>query len=89
MNITKNFLVIRVLAVKTRNIRMGENDAVLSLLAIGFREGDAPAGEVELTFSGGGSIKLAVECIEAQLKDLGPAWATGSTPHHEDGAPEK
>lgn len=73
----------RVLAVKHLNIRTYEKDAVLSLLAIGFEEQDPPSGSIVLTFSGGGSIQLKVECIEAALKDLGPAWETKHTPIHE------
>lgn len=72
----------RVLAVKSQNIRRDDPEAVLSLLAIGFTEADAPSGEVLLTFSGGGTVKLSVECLEAQLRDLGPAWATAKVPSH-------
>ena len=35
-----------------------------------------------LTFSGDASIQLQVECIEAELKDLGPAWRTRCKPEH-------
>ncbi len=73
----------RVLAVKHLNIRTHEKYAVLSLLAIGFEEQDPPSGSIVLTFSGGGSIQLEVECIEAAMKDLGPAWETKHTPIHE------
>lgn len=78
----------RVTAVRSRGIAQGDDRAVLSLLAIAFEPGEGPEGEIVLTFSGGGSIRLAVECIEAQLKDLGPAWEASSTPHHEDGGGE-
>ena len=72
----------RVLAVKTMNIRTGDKNAVLSLLSISFAETDAPSGEVLLTFSGGGTIRLIVECLECQMQDLGPAWSAGSIPTH-------
>lgn len=74
----------RVLAVKAHNIRQGDREAIVSLLAITFEEAQAPSGSIVLTFSGGGSIRLEVECIEASLKDLGPAWATAHEPSHED-----
>ena len=74
----------RVLGVRSHNFRRDDNEAILSLLSIGFTETDAPAGDIVLTFSGGGGIRLAVECIEAQLKDLGPAWSTARTPAHPD-----
>jgi hypothetical protein len=73
----------RVLSARTQNIRTREKDAVLSLLSISFRDTDTPSGEVLLTFSGGGAVLLKVECLEAQMRDLGPAWTAGSIPHHE------
>lgn len=73
----------RVLSVKTQNIRMDDKGAVLSLLAVTFDESDAPSGEVLLTFSGSGTIRLGVECLECQLKDLGPAWGAAKVPRHE------
>ena len=76
----------RVLKVRSHNIRRGDKEAILSLLSIGFAATDAPAGDIVLTFSGGGTIRLSVECIEAQLQDLGPAWSTASTPQHPDNA---
>lgn len=72
----------RVLKVRTQNIRRDDKDAVLSLLTIGFEEGDPPEGDILLTFSGGGTIRISVECIEAQLKDLGPAWSASAVPSH-------
>ena len=72
----------RVLGVRSQNIRRGDPDAILSLLSISFEEADAPSGDVLLTFSGGGTLRLAVECLEAQLMDLGPAWSTPNKPSH-------
>ncbi len=73
----------RVLAAKSQHIRQGAHDAVLSLLAISFVPDEAPSGTIALTFSGGGAISLDVECIEARLEDLGPAWATPHLPSHD------
>jgi hypothetical protein len=73
----------RVLAVKTLNIDPNEKDEVLSLLSISFVETDAPSGEVLLTFSAGATVRLIVECLECQMKDLGPAWATQYVPQHQ------
>lgn len=72
----------RVLSVRTSGIDRDKAEEVLSLLAIRFHERDAPAGAVELVFSGGGAIALHVECIEARLADLGGAWETTSRPAH-------
>jgi hypothetical protein len=75
----------RVLSAKTHNIRQDDREAIVALLAITFAEAQAPSGTIVLAFAGGGTIRLAVECIEAGLKDLGPAWATEHQPCHEDG----
>src|ERR1700683_1056653 len=55
----------RVLGCKCRNIDPSNKAAQLNLLAVEFADGDAPAGIVTLTFSGGGVIRLDVECLEA------------------------
>ena len=73
----------RVLSVKTLNMSHLEKDEVLSLLSVTFAELDAPSGEVLLTFSEGATIRLSVECLEAQMADLGPAWAAVAVPHHD------
>lgn len=54
----------------------------LNLLAICFEPGEAPSGVLRLDFSGGGVIRAEVECIEAQLKDLGPVWEAARRPAH-------
>jgi hypothetical protein len=72
----------RVDAVKCRNVHQDNKDAVLSLLAVDFVEGDPPAGAILLTFSGGATLRLDVECLEAEIADLGPAWATTLCPDH-------
>lgn len=72
----------RVLKVKTLNMSHLEKDEVLSLLSVTFAELDAPAGEVLLSFAEGATIRLSVECLEAQMSDLGPAWAAIAVPSH-------
>ena len=73
----------RVRTVRQNGVPQREPNTVLSLLAIAFEPGDAPAGRVILTFAGGGAIRLEVECIEAQLADLGAAWQTKAKPDHD------
>ena len=75
----------RVQACKCRGLDPGRNDAVLNLLSVEFGETDAPAGVVTLNFSGGAAIRLEVECLEAELADLGPTWTTATCPAHADG----
>ncbi|MBZ8135114.1 DUF2948 family protein [Afifella sp. IM 167] len=72
----------RVEKVLSHGIDKSDKEAVLSLLAISFAAGEAPSGEVTLVFAGDATLKLAVECIEAQLSDLGPAWSTPNLPRH-------
>lgn len=72
----------RVLGVKLSGIDREKPDEVLSLLAIRFEAGEPPAGAIQLIFSGSGTIRLDVECIEARLADLGAAWQAGSRPIH-------
>ncbi|MBZ9674575.1 DUF2948 family protein [Mesorhizobium sp. ES1-1] len=72
----------RVLGAKTNGVPRDKPAEVLSLLAISFVEISKPAGIVELVFSGGGTIMLDVECIEARLADVGGAWEATSRPVH-------
>jgi hypothetical protein len=72
----------RVLACKCRNLDQSNKDARLNLLAVEFSERDAPAGLVTMTFSGGGVIRLEVECLEAELADLGEVFVADTCPNH-------
>jgi hypothetical protein len=72
----------RVNACKCRNLDQTNKDGRLNLLAVEFAENDAPAGVVSLIFSGGGVIRLDVECLEAELADLGEVSAAALCPDH-------
>jgi hypothetical protein len=72
----------RVLACKCRGIDPTNKEARLNLLAVEFAERDTPAGAVTLIFSGGGSIRLEVECLEAELADLGEVTTAAACPDH-------
>ncbi len=74
----------RVLGVQIQGVEQNAKDAVLELLAVQFEETDKPEGHVTLTFAGDGAIRLHVECIEAELRDLGPVWKTKLKPEHAD-----
>lgn len=73
----------RVVSVAARGVDRTEPERVLNLLAVTFMPGDAPAGIVTLAFSGGAALRLGVECLEAQLSDLGAAWEAASRPRHD------
>src|SRR5262245_2917647 len=80
----------RVLGCKCRNVSPVNKDAVLNLLAVEFAETSPPAGVVTLFFSGGGALRLDVECLECELADLGPTWTTVTCPAHpDDSAPPR
>jgi hypothetical protein len=70
-------------SVSTNGFDPASVDGVLELLAITFAPIDGPAGIVELSFAGGGTVRLGVECLEARLSDLGAAWAAAAKPGHE------
>jgi hypothetical protein len=72
----------RVLGAQISGIDLKRKGAILSLLAVGFEPSEPPAGKVMLRFADGGAIRLDVECIEAELKDLGPVWRATSMPKH-------
>ncbi|MGE0699504.1 MAG: DUF2948 family protein [Hyphomicrobiaceae bacterium] len=74
----------RVLRARTSGIDLRRSGDVLVLLAVSFAPAgpDDPAGTVTLTFAGTAAVQLDVECIEAELKDLGPGWAAKARPEH-------
>ena len=68
---------------KITGIDQKAREGVLELLSITFAPGDMPQGEVTLSFAGGGTVLLNVECLEARMRDLGAAWAAKGCPKHE------
>jgi hypothetical protein len=76
----------RVTTCKCRNciaVEAVQTDRVLNLLAVVFEGTDHPSGVITLTFSGGATLRLEVECLEAELADLGPSWVTECCPAHQ------
>ena len=72
----------RVLEAKCQRIDLKSKRQVLELLAIQFEQTDPPGGYVILVFAGGAAIRLKVECIEAEMRDLGAAWKASRRPEH-------
>ncbi len=72
----------RVTAAKISGLDLRDKRRTLSLLALQFDEVTAPAGTITLFFAGGAAVRLDVECIESELKDLGAAWSASSKPAH-------
>jgi len=72
----------RVLAARTHGIDLARPDEVLSLLAVSFTPGEAPAGVVDLVFSEGGAMGLGVDCSGVRVGEKRAAWQASSTPIH-------
>jgi hypothetical protein len=68
----------KVLSARLRGVDRSNPDHVLNLLGIAFEETDPPSGSATLLFSDGAAIQLELECIESQMKDLGPVWEAQS-----------
>ncbi len=75
----------RVLSAKIHSLDLNDPSQALALLALGFEPDanpDSVEGHVTLTFSGGAAIRLRVECLEVEMKDLGGAWTAKRSPLH-------
>lgn len=79
-----------VLKVQSQKVKLGADEAVVSLLAVRFTPnkseeggGEDPGGVIELVLAGGGAFRLTVECIDAELADMTSAWAARGKPDHE------
>jgi hypothetical protein len=77
-----------VTGVRRLQINLNQSEQVLALLAVTFEaiKDAPPSGVIRLIFAGGPEIELQVECIEAQMKDLGPDWEALGKPEHPDDA---
>ena len=53
----------------------GAAQPVRNLLGVVFEKTDAPSGVVFLNFGDGAMVRLEVECLEAELADIGPRGA--------------
>ena len=67
---------------RLRGFGQQDPNATLNLLGIVFTPTEAPSGIVDLVFSGEAGVRLEVECLEAQLRDLGSRWKTNRQPGH-------
>lgn len=68
----------RVVKVSHLGLKDTDADATLNLLAVTFEKTDPPAGMIILAFADGALVRLEVECVEAELCDMGfrqPAMA--------------
>ena len=71
-----------VLKVQSRGVALQVRDSVAELLAIRVAPDTADRVAITLEFSGGGAVRLTAECIDSEVRDIGPAWDTRHTPDH-------
>jgi len=79
-----------VLKVQSNKVKLGADEAVVSVLAVTFtpngtkeNEEADPGGVIEIVLAGGGAFRLTVECVDAELADLTGPWAARGTPNHD------
>ena len=65
----------RVLSAKVTGIDLKDKRQAINILAMQFSETATPAGIVTIVCAAGAAIRLEVECLEIELKDLGAVWA--------------
>lgn len=73
-----------VLGVQSTGIDRSQSGAVLELLSILADPGEDGAAVLTLVFAGGGAVRLDVECVDAQMQDLGQPWPVRRAPQHKD-----
>ena len=72
----------RVLKVSHLGLAGRDDSATLNLLAVTFETTEPPSGMVLLAFADGAIIRLEVECLEAELRDIGPRRPAHECPGH-------
>lgn len=72
-----------VMALQSQGIDQHSQDAFLVLLDMTLAQTDAPAGQLDLTFAGGGVLRLSVEALDVLLADVGEARTTKRQPDHD------
>lgn len=69
-------------SVKHVNMKTDVKDAVVELLAMRVEPGDDGAGAIILDFAGGGAIRLEVDAVNCEMRDLTDPWRTPLKPEH-------
>ena len=72
----------RVLKVSHIGLEETAADATLNLLAATFEKTDPPAGVIFLAFADGGLVRLDVECVEVELRDMDHRIPAQACPGH-------
>jgi hypothetical protein len=72
----------RVLKVAHLGLNDHAPEDVMNLLAVTFEKTEAPSGMVFLSFADGAIVRLEVECLEVELRDVGPRTAARECAGH-------
>ena len=72
----------RVLKVSHLGLKDADEHATLNLLAVTFEKTDPPAGVIFLTFAHGALVRLEVECVEVELRDMALRVPAQACPGH-------
>ena len=72
-----------VLSVSSQAVAMEKEEAFAVVLGLEFIVDDGPAGYFFLKLAGGGTIRIAVECVDVTLADRGDARPTKRIPKHD------
>ena len=72
----------RVLKVSHLGLEGRDGDSTLNLLAVTFEKTDPPAGMIILAFADGAFLRLEVECVEVELRDMGLRQPAAACPGH-------
>ncbi len=72
----------RVLRVSHLGLAEIDRDATLNLLGMTFEKTDPPAGIIVLAFADGALVRLDVECVEVELRDMGHRVPAQACPGH-------
>ena len=72
----------RVLKVSHLGLKENDPDATLNLLGVTFEKTDPPAGIIILAFADGALVRLDVECVEVELRDMDHRIPAQACPGH-------
>jgi hypothetical protein len=72
----------RVIKVSHLGFKRLDPEATLNLLAVTFEKTDPPAGMIILAFADGALVRLEVECVEVELRDMGLRVPAAACPGH-------
>jgi hypothetical protein len=73
-----------VLNVQSSGIDRGSATPLELLSIVAEPAGEAPAATLTLVFAGGGAVRLEVECVDAQMQDLGTPYPVRRAPKHKE-----